>query len=152
MQNEQVAEVFRAVADLLELKGEGYFRIRAYRRAAQVVGEHPEDITSVAEKGELRQLSGIGADLAAKIQEVVQTGTLGYYETIKQEIPPVLADFVSLPGLSPHSAQYLYEHLHIRDLEALEQMVCSHMLRTLPEVDKEAEEKILRALRAKRCA
>ena len=148
MKNQQVAAIFKNLAALLEIGGESLFRIRAYRRAAQVVDGLAEDIAAVAARNGLKDLPGIGKDLAAKIQEIVQTGTLALYEQMKKETAPALLDFLSLPGLQPRTAHYLYEGLGIKTLEDLERMVRTHMLRTLPEINKEAEDQILQAILA----
>jgi len=150
MKNQQTAAIFRNLAAHLEMKGESLFRIRAYRKAAQVINELTEDIEAVAARGDLKGLPGVGKDLAAKIQEIIQTGTLALYEQMKKEIPPVLLSFLSLPGLQPRTAHYLYEGLGIKTLEDLEGMVRSHMLRTIPEINKEVEDKILEGIRALR--
>ena len=146
MKNQQVAVIFRNIAALLEIKGESLFRVRAYRKAAQVIDELTEDIKAIAARGGLKDIPGIGKDLAAKIQEMVQTGTLPLYEQMKKETPSVLLNFLSLPGLQPRTAHYLYEGLGVKTLEDLEGMVRSHMLRTLPEINKDVENQILQAI------
>ncbi|MCI0527194.1 MAG: helix-hairpin-helix domain-containing protein [Nitrospira sp.] len=146
MKNQQIAVIFRNLAALLEIRGESLFRIRAYRKASHVVNELTEDIEAIAARGGLKDLPGIGKDLAAKIQEMIQTGTLAQYEEMKKETPPVLLSFLSLPGIQPRTAHYLYEGLGIKTLEDLEGMVRSHMLRTLPEINKEIEGKILEGI------
>jgi DNA polymerase (family 10) len=148
MKNQQVAAIFRNLAALLEIRGESIFRVKAYRRAAQVIEDLPEAIEAIVARGALKDLPGIGKDLAAKIQEIIQTGTLTLYDQLKKETPPALLTFLSLPGLQPRTAHYLYEVLGIKTLEDLEGMVRSHMLRTLPEINKEMEDQILHAIRA----
>lgn len=138
------------MASLLEMRGENPYRVRAYRKAAQVINELTEDIESVATRDGLKDLPGIGKDLAAKIQEIIRTGTLSLYEELKKGTPPILLSFLSLPGLQPRTAHYLYEGLGIKTLEDLEGMVRSHMLRTIPEINKEVEDKILEGIRALR--
>jgi DNA polymerase (family 10) len=146
MKNQQVAAIFKNLAALLEIRGESIFRIKAYRRAAQVINKLAEDIEVVASRGGLKDLPGIGKDLAAKIQEIIQTGTLALYDQLKKETPPVLLSFLLLPGLQPRIAHYLYEVLGVKTLEDLEGMVRSHMLRTIPEITKEVEDRILQAI------
>jgi DNA polymerase (family 10) len=150
MKKHEVAAIFRSMASLLEMNGENPYRVRAYRKAAQVIHDLTEDIEDVAAREGLKDLPGIGRDLAAKIQEMIQTGTLALYEQMKKDIPPVLLSFLSLPGLQPRTAHYLYERLGVKTLEDLERMVCSHMLRTIPEINKEVEDQILEGIRALR--
>ena len=150
MKNHQVAGIFRNLANLLEMRGESIFRIRAYRRAAQLIDALPDEIETIAQRGGLKQLPGIGKDLAGKIQEIIETGTLTFYEAIKNQTPPALLAFLSLPGLQPQMARYLFEQLGIRELEDLEKMVRTHMLRTVPGITKVVEEEILQRIRTLR--
>jgi DNA polymerase (family X) len=147
VKNDQVVSIFRNLANLLEVGRESLFRIRAYRRAAQLIETLPEPIEEIERRTGLTALSGIGKDLAGKIREILETGSLSLYEEMKMKTPPVLLDFLSLPGLQPLIARYLFERLEIRSLEDLEQLVCTHMLRNLPEFNKEMEEKLLAGIR-----
>ena len=150
MKNDQVVGIFRNLANLLEMRGENSFRIRAYRRAAEVIEGLSEELETIACRGGLKQLTGIGKDLAGKVQEILKTGTLTLYEEIKKQTPPALLGFLSLPGLQPQMARYLFEQLGIRELEDLEKMVRTHMLRTVPGITKEVEDEILQRIQTLR--
>ncbi len=152
MNNGRVASILRNHAGLLELKGESPFRVKAYRAAATVIEGLAEDVGDICDRDELTRLPRIGKDLAGKIREILQTGTMSAYEEVRREFPPALLDFLSLPRLHPLAARYLYEGLGIRSLDDLEDLVRTHMLRTLPEIDHEAEQEILQAIRALRQA
>lgn len=146
MRNEEVARIFRAVAELLELKGENPFRVRAYERAAEKVARLEEDIAAVAEKGQLTSIPGIGKDLAKKIDEILRTGTLAYYEKLKAEVPPGVLELLTVPGIGPRKAMALYRELGIRSLEDLEARARAAELRRLPGFKERTEANILREI------
>lgn len=118
--NTDIAVAFDEIADLLEIKGDNPFRIRAYRNAARVVGDLGEELQAKVEKGEdLTQIAGIGKDLAAKIGQIVITGRIAYLEELRQEMPAGLIDMLRLPGLGPKRVKILYDDLKIQGLEQL---------------------------------
>ncbi|OGW39583.1 MAG: DNA polymerase III, partial [Nitrospirae bacterium RBG_13_39_12] len=145
MKNQEIAGIFDDIADLLEIKGENPFRIRAYRRAAQNIqglAKYVEEMT----RDELLEIPGIGQDLAGKIVEYVKTGRLQSYEDLKKEVPASLSLLLSVPGLGPKTAKLLFEKLKIRDLETLEQFAREHKLSGLPGIKEKAEENILKGI------
>ena len=73
MKNKLVAEIFRGIADILEIKGENHFRIRAYERASQNIESLPEDVEVLIREGTLKDVDGIGKDLEEKIKEICST-------------------------------------------------------------------------------
>jgi DNA polymerase (family 10) len=94
--------MFNQVADLLEIEGANEFRVRAYRDAAQTIDTLPRNVADMIEEGEdLTELSGIGEDLAGKIEEIVRTGSLAQLEEIERRTPPELADLLNISGLGP---------------------------------------------------
>jgi len=138
--NQQLASLLQSIANQLEARRDNPHRIRAYRRAADMIRSLSDDIATVAVRGELRAIQGIGKDLAAKIEEFLKTGTIHIYEQLRRPLPPEIADWLSLPGLSEPAVQELYFRLGIRSLEDLESLVRSHLLRTLPGVTAPEEE------------
>jgi len=146
MMNESVAEVLEKYADFLEMKKENPFRIKAYRKTACTVAQSKEAIEVIASRGGLEKLSGVGKDMAKKIEEILSTGTLQLLERDEGEIPENLSTLLNIPGLSPGTAKFLYYKLRIECLEDLEKLARSHFLRTLPGISRETEEKILKSL------
>lgn len=145
MKNTLVARIFGEMADILEIKGENPFRIRAYRRAAQNIEGLPKDVAETPRE-ELLELPGIGEDLAGKIEEIVGTGTLGIYEELKKETPAGLTKLLSVPGLGPKTAKLLSEKLGVSDVAALERLAREHKLRELPGIRQKTEENILKGI------
>jgi len=130
--NHQLATLFRSMADLLSAQRANPYRVRAYRRAADALLAAEEDIAAVAQRHGLEDIDGIGKDLAAKIREYLETGTIRAYEELKTPLPQEVKSWAQLPGLSDSLVTYLYFRLGIRTLTDLEQLVQSHLLRTMP--------------------
>ena len=146
MKNQEIANIFRRMADMLEIKGENPFRIRAYQRAAQNIENLAEDIALISERKGLDKLPGIGKDLAQKITEILETGTLKKYEEIKKEIPEGLMEIITIPGLGPRTAKTLYDTLKVSSVDELEQLAREHKLQGLPGIKAKTEENILKGI------
>lgn len=143
--NQRLAALFRSMADLLSAQRANPYRVRAYRRAADALLALEEDVAAVAQRQALEEIDGIGADLAKKIEEFLETGTLRAYEELKTPLPPEVKNWATLPGLSDSLVSYLYFRLNIKTLPDLAQLIQSHLLRTLPSFSG-SEEKLLQAV------
>ena len=117
--NLEVAAILREVADLLEIKGVR-FKPQAYRRAALAVETMPEDIADVAAAGKLEEIPGVGKAIAKKIQEIVETGKLGYLESLRQELPEGVLHLIGISGIGPKKAIALSQALGVRTIDDLE--------------------------------
>ncbi|MGQ0556527.1 MAG: histidinol-phosphatase [Nitrospiraceae bacterium] len=143
--NQQLATLFRSMADLLSAQRANPYRVRAYRRAADALLTLEEDVAAIAGRQGLEDIDGIGADLAKKIEEFLETGAIRAYEELKTPLPAEVKSWASLPGLSESLVTYLYFRLGIRTLGDLEQITRSHLLRTLPSFSG-SEERLLQAV------
>ncbi|MDD5680857.1 MAG: DNA polymerase/3'-5' exonuclease PolX [Candidatus Omnitrophica bacterium] len=146
MNNGPIANIFRSIADILEIEGENLFRIRAYRNAADTIENLSEDISKIAERSEITDLPGIGKDLASKIKEFLSTGKISAYEKLRKGIGPVLLDMLNIPGVGPKTAKILYDNLDIKSLKDLERYAKAHRISGLPGIKEKTEENILRGL------
>jgi DNA polymerase (family 10) len=145
--NTDLAAAFDELADLLEIKGENPFRIRAYRNAARTIGDLGEEVQVRVEKGEdLTQIPGIGKDLASKIGQMVITGRIAYLEELRQEMPAGLLDMLRLPGLGPKRVKILYDDLKIQDLTQLEAAAKSGKIQELKGFGEKIVAGILKAI------
>lgn len=144
--NRQIARLFDAIADLLELSGANPFRIRAYRRASQAIDGLAGDLSGRAEDGSLEEIPGIGKDLASKIQEFLENGTMAEYEGLRAEVPGVLLQMIQIPGLGPKNAIRLREELGVEDLEGLEAACRSGAVARLTGFGKKSQENILEGI------
>ncbi len=145
MKNQEIARIFNEIADILEIKGENPFRIRAYRRAAQNIDGLPRDVATLSQE-ELLGIPGIGQDLAGKIREYISTGKIASYEELKKEIPEGLTLLLTVPGLGPKTANLLYERLKVKSIEELERLAREHKLAGLPGIKGKTEENILKGI------
>jgi DNA polymerase (family 10) len=143
--NLQLATIFRSMADLLSSQRANPYRVRAYRRAADALLAIEEDVETITSRHGLEEIDGIGTDLAKKIEEFLATGTIRAYEELKTPLPPEVRDWSTLPGLSDSLVTYLYFRLGIRTLLDLEQLLRSHLMRTLPNFSG-SEEQLLQAV------
>ncbi len=146
MKNQEVARIFREIAKILELKGENVFRIRAYEHAAQSLDNLEDAIEVVAGKGALKEIPGIGADLAEKIKEIIKTGKLKYLDELKKKMPDGLVKMMEIPSLGPKTVKKLYEELKIDSVEKLEKAVREGKLKNLEGIREKTEENILRGI------
>ena len=87
MNNKQIARVFEDIADLLELKGENPFKIRAYQKVVRSIGELAVEIEQLVREDRLKEIPGVGEAITKKLTELVTTGKLEYYEKLKAEFP-----------------------------------------------------------------
>jgi DNA polymerase (family 10) len=120
--NSDIEALFVEVADLLEIQGDNPFRVRAYRNAARVIGGLSQSVADLVAQGrDLSELSGIGKDLAGKIEEVVRTGTLPLLTELRGRMPPGLSDLMKVPGLGPKRVAALNRQLGIATLRELQE-------------------------------
>ena len=124
MKNTAIAKVFQDIADLLELKGENPFKIRAYQRAARTIDHLPKEIEIMVEEGEdLKVIPGVGEAIAKKTTELISTGKLGYYEELKAAFPEGITSLLEIPGIGPKIAKRLSSELGISSVDGLEQAI-----------------------------
>ncbi len=146
MKKLEVADLFEQIADLLELKGENPFRIRAYERAALNLRNLTGDLAEMAASGSLEEIPGIGKDLAAKIEEILSTGRLLFLEKLKSQVPEGLVTLMSVPGIGPKTAKLVYGRFKVKSIRELEELVRAGKLKVLPGLREKKEENILRGI------
>ena len=145
--NQQVAAIFRSIAERLAAQRANPYRIRAYRKAADTIETLEEDLADIASRQALEDIDGVGRDLADKIEEFLRTGAIQAYEALRTPLPEAVKAWAQLPGLSESLVAYLYTRLCITTLADLEQLVRSHLLRTMPGFTG-SEERLLEAITA----
>ena len=144
MDNPQIARVLEEVADILEIQGSNPFRIRAYRNAVRTVEAQAVPLRRmVEEKRPLTDLPGIGKEMAAHIEEMVETGTLGFRDELLAEVPRSLIELMRLPGLGPKKARKLWDDLKIGSVDELEAAAKAGRIAAVPGFGAKTQEKIL---------
>lgn len=142
--NQQIADIFREVAEILGISGANPFRIRAYQQASELISHYPQKLSDMVEaKEDLSKLPGIGVDLAQKIAEIVGSGKLTMLEKLEKKIPPETLQLLHIPSLGPKRVQRLYQELKIKNLSDLEAAIIKKKLRTLAGFGEKLEAKIL---------
>lgn len=147
--NQDLMALFLSMAGLLASRGENPYKVKAYRRAADSLKSLQEDVTELANRGELQTIPGIGKELSIKIQEFLSTGRIRAYEELKTPLPDSVLGWVNLPGFSEPTVHDLVFRLGITTWEDLEALAQSHLLQTLPGLGTRGEE-ILTAIQKKR--
>lgn len=145
MKNQEIATIFGRMADLLELKGDNPFKIRAYRRAAENLEVLQQEVSSLSHE-DLLDIPGVGKELADKITEYCETGEIGAWKRLRSEFPEGIFDLMAVPGIGPKTVKLLYEHLHITSLIELERNAREGRLRELPKIKEKTEQNILKGL------
>ena len=150
VQNSDIAEIFTSIADYLEIEGENPFRIRAYRNAAHSVSSLGTELREMVAAGEdLTQLPGIGKDLAAKIHEILETGTAQALIKLQKRIPPSVIELLKLPNLGPKRVRILYKTLKIKTLAQLSSAARKGRISALDGFGPKTEKAILEAIEAR---
>lgn len=146
MKSFEVAFIFYDIADILEIKGENFFKIRAYRKAAHTIENLPMDVKELAGESRLQEIEGIGKALEEKIREIINTGTCRYYEELKKDFPRGLVEMLKIPGLGAKKIKVIYDNLGISSIEELEKAARAHKIRELPGMGVKTEQSILKGI------
>jgi DNA polymerase (family 10) len=144
MENLAIARIFAEIADLLEIKGENPFKIRAYRNAADTIEHATERLASCTDE-QLRAMQGIGKDLAAKIREIAETADAQYHRELLEQFPPTILDLLQLQGVGPKTVAQLYAQLGVRSVDELEAACRDGRIRDLRGMGAKKEQSILKA-------
>lgn len=146
--NNEIAELFKKMADLLDIEGANIFHVRAYRNAARIIASQSRSITEMVKNNEdLTSFSGIGKDLAAKIREIVETGSLKQLEKIQKRMPEELSELMNIPGLGPKRIHIIHKELGLSTRDDLRHSARQGKISELPGFGKKTEQKILEALK-----
>src|SRR3989338_1087593 len=146
MKNTLVAELLRNIAQLLEIKGEIIFKIRAYEKAALVIENLEEDIEEIWKKGKLDDVPGVGEALTKKISEFLETGKLNYYEKLKKEVPVDMEGLGKVQGLGPKTILKLYKKYKIKNLKDLEKAAKQGKIQKIEGLGPTVEKNILKSI------
>ncbi len=143
MKNRDIAEIFETIADLLEIKGEAVYRVVAYRRAGEALRSLGRDVNKVWEEGGLEDIPGVGKAIAAKIDELLRTDHLDFYEKLITDVPPGLAGILRVGGVGPKKTARFWKELDITTIDELEQAARAGKLCQLSGIGERSEARIL---------
>ena len=146
---DQIADIFESIAQLLELKGENPFKIRAYTNAARALETFSGKLDDFAEASTFPEIPGVGKAIAEKIHELVTTGELVYFNELKKEFPETLFELFDLQGLGPKKIKALWEQLGVTSITELTAAVNEGRVATLAGFGKKTADNILAAIAAR---
>ncbi|MDX6465992.1 MAG: polymerase [Gaiellaceae bacterium] len=146
MDNGDIAQTLESYAALLDLAGAGYYSVRAYRRAAELVRDTPAPVAELVRGGRVRELRGIGPGIEARLTELVTTGRLAELEELEREVEPQLVALGRLVGLGPQRMVALGRALGVRTPDELRAAAAEGRLREAPGIGPATEQKILAGL------
>ncbi|HQE91236.1 MAG TPA: DNA polymerase/3'-5' exonuclease PolX [Anaerolineae bacterium] len=147
-QGRELATIFEAIANGLDIQGENYHRILAYRRAAESLRALGEPLEQVWQEGRLETIPGIGDILAAKIDEYLRTGEVQAYMKLQEQIPLGLLTILEIPGMGPRRTRLVWQELGITSVEELEGAARAGQLHRVKGIGLATEQKILEGIRA----
>jgi DNA polymerase (family 10) len=150
MTNQEIASVFRRLADLMELGEDNPFKIRAYRAAAETIEDTATPLAEMVEAGgaaRLRELPGVGEAISKKIVELLETGTFKAYEEIKAKIPETVLDLLKVEGVGMKTLQILYSRFQITNLDDFAKFVAGGGLNSVSRLGERAQERIRASLK-----
>ncbi len=149
MTNKQLIDIFNELAELLELKNEDHFKVRAYRELAQFLSGYPKELSDIYSNGgkkALIELPHIGEGIAKKVAELCDTGKLAYLDELKAGLPEGVANFLKIPGMGPKTAMTLADKFNIKTVIELENFLREGKLRGVKGFGEKTEIKLLKGL------
>ncbi len=149
LSRDEIADILEHIAQLLELKGEVVFKVRAYQNAARALEGFSGNLAQLAAEGRLGEIAGVGKALAEKIATLQQTGTLPYYEALKAEFPPGIFEIAELQGLGPKKIKAMWDKLGITTLAELEAGCKDGTVAALPGFGKKTAENISASIQSR---
>jgi DNA polymerase (family 10) len=152
--NAQLAAIFADIADRLEIQGtENVFAIRAYRTASENIAAHGRAVVDLYREGgapALHEIKGIGKEIAKKVESLVNTGALEFYDELKRTVPDGVTAMLQVPGVGPKRVREFWQTLGVDSVDALENAASAGRLRALPKMGEKAEQKILAGIASMR--
>ena len=145
--NERAAEILDEIGDMLDILDESTFRVRAYHKAAASVRSLTRPIADIYREGGVKALDeipGVGSHTALRLEELIATGRLPYYEELREKIPESVTELMVIPGIGPKKAKKIYETLGISTLDELMSAITEHKVEHIPGFGRKTEENILR--------
>ncbi|MCM8825739.1 MAG: helix-hairpin-helix domain-containing protein, partial [Candidatus Omnitrophica bacterium] len=142
MKNNEIADLFDEIADVLEFTGDSVFKINAYRKAARRIREASEDIEQLYQVGQLSKIPGIGKGIAEHIEEYLKTGSISKYKNLLSEIPATFVEMMKIPNLGPKTLKLIYDNFKIQTIDDLKSVLEKEEVLSLPGMGEKKIENI----------
>jgi DNA polymerase (family 10) len=147
MKNFEISYILSDIADMLEISGENYFKVQAYRKAARAVKKLNVEMQDFIVKSSPKEIDGIGEVISEKILDILSTGTCRCYEDFKERFPRVLLDMLKISGLGAKRIKVIYDALKISSIDELEKAAKNNLIRILPGMGAKTELSILKGIK-----
>ncbi len=148
LSNREIADIFERCADMLQIRGDNIHRVLSYRRASESIRAVPRDLRAIASESGLTDISYVGKTIASKIDEMLETDQLEFYERLKSEIPEGLVDIMHINGVGPKKAKLFWDKLDIASVPELQTAAVAGKLAELPGMGVKSQQKILDGIEA----
>jgi DNA polymerase (family 10) len=148
MTNREIADILERLGDMLEIQGENRFKVIAYRRAADHVRHLGRNLREVWQAGALQEIPGVGAAIASKIEELLTTGRLEFYERLEEQVPPGVVEMLRIPDVGPKTARLLWEERGLSSVAEVEAAARAGQLRAIHGLGAKSEARILAGVEA----
>lgn len=148
MDNQQVAQVFFEMADLVSLTGGDPYRSRAFKRIGRVVETLPENVNVMLTHGTLEKVPGIGDGALHRIKEILRTGSCVDHRRLAAQFPVGLRDLMKIHGIGPRALRVIYSHLRLGTVEQVDQAARAGLLVKLPGVNWNLQQKLIEGIAA----
>jgi DNA polymerase (family 10) len=146
MENREIAQILEGIGKILEIKEENPFKVRAYQNAARAIEGLATDVGTLAREKKLGEIPGIGPALEEKLTELVQTGRIEYYESLRQEVPAGVIEMLKIPSLGPKKARVLWKEEGLKSIEDLKKACLENKLLNLKGFGAKSQQKILEGI------
>jgi DNA polymerase (family X) len=164
--NAAISRVLRQIAYLVELeegeqdnnvayknKSNVVFKIRAYRRTADIIENLSSNVEEIYNKWQLKGLTeipSVGKAIALKIEELLTTGKIEYFEELKKRTSINVEEFYHLEGtgIGPRTVKALHDSLGIKNLSDLEKSAADGKIHGTPGFSQKKEESILKKIQS----
>ncbi|KPU46057.1 DNA polymerase/3'-5' exonuclease PolX [Oxobacter pfennigii] len=147
MNKKEVAKLLKNIGELLEIKGENEFKVRAYYNGVKIIENLDEDIITLVKEDRLKDMKGIGKALNDKISEYVNTGEIQYYNNLVNDTPKEIFEFLKIPGLGPKKIRDLHYNMGIKTLGELEYACVENKLLNYKGFGEKSQGKIMEGLK-----
>ena len=152
--NEEIAALLRRIAAVYEIKGNQFFKVNAYRRAADGIEHATSEAKDFYDEGKLDELPGVGKNIARHLKELFETGKVKHFDRLLKKLPPAVFIFLDLPGIGPKTAYKLATKLNIKKaenaLQRLKRAAQNQQIRKIAGFKEQTEKKILAALKSQK--
>jgi len=150
MNNRDISAILKHISVFKELAGENPFKVRAFEQASRIIESYPDDILTIARKGTLTEIRGIGKGVADVILEYIESGKSKLLEELKSSFPEGVLKLLEIPGMGPKKVKTVWEKLGISTIGELEYACKENRLLVLEGFGAKSQEKILKGIEYKK--